>query len=154
MAPEDEKARIASIEEFFEDNGFSDKAAAKNTFIKHIKKKCGKVGAHIKVEFATKDLERFTIHGTVRLKEDASKLARTSDEEAVGRAIWVYSNKTCRSPQEWKWWFKEGDVTFQELKKFCRVLAAEVAEWEYEIEKLKDCICKTTKGATKISSIA
>lgn len=154
MPREDEKARIASIEQFLEDNGFSDKSTAKNTFIKQIKKKLGKIGAHIKVEFANKDLERFTIHGTVRLKEDANKLARCNDEEAVGRAIWIYSNKTCRSPQEWKWWFKEGDVTFQELKKYCREIAAEVAEWETEIGRLDDCDCKPTKGKTAIKSIA
>jgi hypothetical protein len=90
--------------------------------------------AHVNLTFENTQMQRCDLHGTIRLVSDGLLVRMGPNPTAVGRAIWVYSDKTWRSPSNLKHWLgKECQMTYASLKSACRELAEVVREWEREV---------------------
>lgn len=130
-------------------------ALSETIYLRDVKlKQAPHLDVHVNLTFEDASFQRCDLHGTIRLVADANRLRRTNDPNAVGRAIWVYSDKTWRSASSLQHWLDQGGMTYTSLKSACRELAEIVREWEYQIDKA-DCevLEPNNEDAHKITTI-
>lgn len=118
-------------------------------------KKAPHLDAHVNLTFESTQMLRCDLHGTIRVVSDSLLLRMSPNPNAVAHAIWVYSDKTWRSPVELSYWLgDEGGMTYSGLKSACRELADAVKEWEYQIGKTTCEVLEPNKvNSHKISMI-
>ena len=138
------------MELFLKDNKFY--PISDTVYLKEISVKNWAEDAHIRIDFENDTLARCDIHGTLRLSEDAKDLWKKSDAAKVGRAVWVYKDKTYRSTSGLSFLSKNSKSSISQLKGACRDLCKTLNDWESEIERA-GCEVLENGNATKIDTI-
>ncbi|MGF6960993.1 hypothetical protein [Paraburkholderia youngii] len=129
---------------WLKDNNF--RPISGTIYLRNVKlTKAPHLDSHVNLTFENYNFQRCDVHGTIRISKDADQLWKSPDPEAVGRAIWVYSDMTWRSASSR---LANGGMTYSSLKSACRELAGIIGEWEYVVGQADCEVLEVSKATT------